>query len=211
MARKNNTTIVGEEPEEMTVFLVKFRGKSDTLQKGFDAISQAVATFGGTSSQQKVLRASSHPVAAAAANGTPAADESNENGEKELDETADVSVQRETTTGVKRKPPKFLGDFDLNGDGTKWMEYAAQKKPKKQYEQYLLAALWLTKYGGQEIFTPQHLFTCIRSAGWGNGHQDFTQPLRTLKRDKSFFDNPEGKWKLTTPGNEAAEAIAKRE
>jgi hypothetical protein len=72
--------------------------------------------------------------------------------------------------------------------------------------------LWLSKHGGQEIFTPGQIFTCLRSAGWGDGHLDFTQPLRSMKRDKSYFDNPDaGKWTLTRPGKDAAELIAARQ
>jgi hypothetical protein len=208
MARAKTPTVV-EDQEEMTVFLVKFKGKSETLQKGFNALSQAVLGVSGSLPQQTLANPNPQQTGAVHKNGAAAVEDLDD--EQELGEASESTPQREGSAQKKRYTPKFLDDFDLDGDGTEWMEYAAQKKPVNHYEKYLLAGLWLTKHGNQELFTPQHLFTCLRSAGWGDGHQDFTQPLRTMKRDKSYFDNPDGKWKLTRPGIEAAEVIVKRE
>ena len=48
MARDKKPASVSVEPaqEEMTVVVLRFKGGSHTLQKGFDAVNQAIAALG---------------------------------------------------------------------------------------------------------------------------------------------------------------------
>ena len=55
--------------EEMTVVVLKFKGGSQSLQKGFDAVSQAISALGpGTQSNHRVA-AQRPPAQIAAGNG----------------------------------------------------------------------------------------------------------------------------------------------
>src|SRR5690348_9741506 len=47
MARDKNKAFPGpEEQEEMTVVILRFKGGGETLRKGFDTVSQALAALG---------------------------------------------------------------------------------------------------------------------------------------------------------------------
>lgn len=48
MARENKKMQPSGEQEEMTVVILRFRGGSDSLQKGFETVSQALAALGPT-------------------------------------------------------------------------------------------------------------------------------------------------------------------
>jgi hypothetical protein len=46
MARDNKTGAPEPQQEEMTVVVLKFKGGSHSLQKGFDGVSQAINALG---------------------------------------------------------------------------------------------------------------------------------------------------------------------
>jgi hypothetical protein len=192
---KNKSMQRGDDAEEMTVVLLKFKGSGDTLQRGFDAVNQAIATLGGPPQV--------HRVTARVGNGRPALqvgedvsdDEPMVEGESE--EVEDAPVR--SANGVRKvRPPKFDTELNLKGDGTAWKDYAAQKGPTTQDEKYLVAASWLTKHGGHPTFKLPQIFSCFRTIGWEE-LGDFSQPMRKLKVKKSYFENPEPRtWKLTS-------------
>src|SRR5262245_11264287 len=197
--KSQNPTSV-EELEEMTVVVFKLKGRGETLRKGFDLASEAFGAVGGSSAQQKLLRTPLHQPRSAEKNGTPAIDVVED--QEELDEAeATTAPQREVSAPKKRSYPKFLDKLKLDGDGTKWKEYAAQKNPKTENEKYLVACAWITKHGGQPVFTRDYVFTCFQTMGW-TIQTDFTQPMRAMKLQKSYFADTgdRGKWKLTDHG-----------
>jgi hypothetical protein len=192
----------------MTVVVMHFKGAGETLRKGFDTVSQAIAALGQPAvPQRRLAPRGEQGVPEVGNNGN--SDLGDLDNEAALEQASESTSQPEGSDGPRRySTPKFLSAYDLDGDGVKWKDYAAKKSPKTDNEKYLVASLWLTKHGGQETFTVSHVFTCFRAMeNWGQ-QKDFTQPLRVMQRDKSYFDRPErGKWKLTQPGKDAAEAI----
>jgi hypothetical protein len=216
MARETrNKSTPAEDPqaqEEMTVVVLKFKGGSQSLQKGFDAVSQAIAMLGGA--QQNNYRVvSTRPAQLAATNGEIIDQE----GEQDVEEGEVVNGTPAETAPLPRprKPqaaPKytFLKEFSLTPAGVpSLVDYCTQRNPQTENDKFLVASAWISTHGGLEAFTGAHLFTAFRAMDWKT-QADMTQPLRTMKSKKSYYDNPGGgKWQLTPIGLKAAEAIGK--
>jgi hypothetical protein len=216
MARDKKPASVSAEPqqEEMTVVVLKFRGGSHSLQKGFDAVSQAIAALGApehntyrAAIQRKPAQLPSAQDAVIDADLDDVAEETES--EEMLQETAGLP-----SNGKPKKPlaPKhtFLSDFNLAPTGVPtWKDHAAQRNPQNETEKFLVASAWIQTDGGVDPFEGGHLFTCFRAMGW-NTQVDMIQPLRQLKSKKSYYENPiRGKWKLTGIGLEAAKAVGR--
>lgn len=208
MATKDkNRTSDRNEPEEMTVVILKFRGSGETLQKGFEAVNQAIGTLGGPTATrylpQQLRPAREVPASRADELNVVASNVTQDEGEG--DES--TVTPTEGNSRKQNRLPKFDSDLDLTGNGTPWKQYAAQKDASGTDAKYLTASAWLTKHAGLSIFKLPQVFTCFRAMQWET-QKDFSQPMRKLKAKSSFFDNPKrNEWKLTGIGLEAAEAI----
>jgi hypothetical protein len=103
-----------------------------------------------------------------------------------------------------------MNEFNLSPPGVPaWKDYAAQKNPQTENDKFLAASAWTQTHGGVDPFTGRHLFTCFRAMEWPT-QVDMTQPMRSMKSKKSYYENPSsGKWKLTTIGLETADKIGK--
>jgi len=215
MAREKKPVLGTAEPqqEEMTVVVLKFKGGSQSLQKGFDAVSQAINALGpGTQNNHRVVV--QRPPAQIAAGDGEVLDAEPEatadNGEEEIDDT-----QQDSGAPKPKKVPAnpkytFLNDFNLTPTGVPSLtEYCAQKNPQTVDDKFLVASAWIQTHGGVDPFTGGHLFTAFRAMEWKT-QVDMTQPLRVMKSKKSYYDNPGlGKWKLTAIGLTAAENVGK--
>jgi hypothetical protein len=214
MAREKKAFTGPEEQEEMTVVILRFKGGGDTLRKGFDTVSQALAALGPAVPAPTVQRLR-----------PPRAEvEVFRNGDKSTgnataDDPEDGSIEGENGNSADpRQPggprkyytPKFLADLKLSPEGqTPWKEYAATKNPGIETDRYLVAAGWLTEHGGNEKFRIDHVFTCFRAMDW-KMQKDPSQPIRQLKKNKSYFDSlARGLWKLTDIGLEYAKSLPK--
>jgi hypothetical protein len=203
--------------EEMTVVVLKFKGGSESLQKGFDAVSQAIAALGPAppnNHRAAIQRTPAHIAAPQNGSVIDADTEDVVEGAEEPEETAAVA---ETATNGKPKkawePKKytFLSEFDLAPAGQPSLkEYCTQKDPQTDNDKYLVASAWIMKHGGVDGFTDNHIFTCFRGMEWKT-QVDLTQPMRLMKSKKSYFENPtRGTWRLTAGiGMPAAEAVGK--
>jgi hypothetical protein len=216
MTRERKVVRGPDEPqqqEEMTVVVLKFKGGSQSLQKGFDAVSQAINALGpGTQNNHRVV-VHRPPAQIAAGNGDVLDVEPEataDNGEEEIDDPQ----QDDGAPKPKKVPatPKytFLNDFNLTPTGVPSLtEYCAQKNPQTVDDKFLVASAWIQTHGGVDPFTGGHLFTAFRAMEWKT-QVDMTQPLRVMKSKKSYYDNPGfGKWKLTAIGLTAAENVGK--
>ena len=214
MARKTgNTQVLPEEPqEEMTVVIFKLKGQSSTLQKGFDAINTAFASFGTVlPAAASVRRIASGTVTKDTGSAqVDEIDEASEVNSEDGGEIIDAPVKQTAVKPQKAAPrtkPKFLPDFDLNLSDKPWKEFASERSPKTDNDKYLLASLWITENAAVPEFTIAHVFTCFRAMQWPE-QSDFSQPMRLMKSKKSYFTSTETKkWKLTGPGTEAARAV----
>lgn len=209
---KNKLPPDREEQEEMMVVVLRIKGKSGTLQKGFDTVSQALSALGVQPvTQQRRLNSTQHgTLPAPGENGK--ADETSQVIDGEIEEVPEEDAPERESGGGTRKyaKPKYQDDLKLNPeDQIGWTDYAAQKNPIKDNQKYLVAAAWLTKHGGYPIFTVNQIFTCFRAMKWSE-QADFSQPIRYMKKESSYFENKglsKGQWKLTQVGLGDAEAI----
>jgi hypothetical protein len=214
MARKTGSpqALLEESQEEMTVVIFKLKGQSATLQKGFDAINTAFASFGVALPAVTPARRISTGAVVKDAGGAKVDEVDDTNGtDPEADgEIIDAPVKQTATRPQKAAPrskPKFLPDLDLNLSNKPWKEFATERAPKTDNDKYLLASLWITENAGVPEFTVPHIFTCFRAMQWPE-QADFSQPMRMMKSKKSYYTSTESKkWKLTGPGVEAARAI----
>ena len=198
--------------EEMTVVVVKFKGGPDSMQKGFDAVNNAIAALGPTQPVHQRVAVSPTPAQ------LPPAIPQNGNLFSEIEEPEVKGSDTEPEGGSAvlvaaskpRKPYTFMSDFNLTPDGVPSLkEYCAAKSVQSDNDKFLVASAWIQTHGGTDPFTGNHLFTVFRAMEWKT-QTDMTQPLRRLKSEKSYFENPVGgKWRLTGIGLEAAERIGK--
>jgi len=218
MARdsRNKTPDGPQSQEEMTVVVLKFKGGSHSLQKGFDVVSQAISALGSSpqTNQRAVVR--HQPAQIAAGNGEVLDAETGnlaDEGATELDDTQQQETGVETTRQKKAPAtPKyvFMNDFNLTPAGVPSLtEYCTQRNPQTESDRFLVASAWIMTHGGADPFTGGRLFTAFRAMEWKT-QVDMTQPLRSMKSKKSYYENPSpGKWKLTAIGLTAAENVAK--
>jgi hypothetical protein len=217
MTRERKTGVGSVEPqqEEMTVVVLKFKGGSNSLQKGFEAVSQAIAAL-GTSPQNNHRGAVPRQPVQLPPTQEVLVDPGDED-VPEADEPQEVSQEAvvATSNGKPKKPltskQSFLSDFDLAPNGVpSWKAYSAEKNPQSEQDKFIVASAWIQTHGGADPFTGNHLFTCFRAVDWKT-QVDMIQPLRALKAKKSYYENPDhGKWRLTGIGLEAAKAIVKQ-
>jgi len=216
MAREKRTVPLAYElaQEELTVVVVKFKGGPESMQKGFEAVNNAIASLGPAqpSNQRVALSPTSVQLPAAPSqNGRvlnaeivePEADAQHTSSEAQP-----MAVQ--PAAPRQRKAYTFMSDFNLAPDGVPSLkEYCADRNVQSDNDKFLVASAWIQTHGGTNPFTGRHLFTAFRAMEW-KPQADMTQPMRRLKSEKSYFENPSsGKWRLTGIGIEAADKIGK--
>jgi hypothetical protein len=215
MAREKKPAGGSAEPqqEEMTVVVLKFKGGSQSLQKGFDAVTQAIAALGNgahTAQRTVIQRA---PAQIAAGNGEVIDGDPVDTGDEQT--IVDDAQPPENDAPKPKKPPAapkytFMNEFNLTPAGVPSLtDYCAQKNPQTENDKFLVASAWIQTHGAVDPFTGGHLFTAFRAMEWKT-QVDMTQPLRFMKSKKSYYENPGfGKWKLTAIGLTAAENVGK--
>jgi hypothetical protein len=212
MPREKKSLAGSNEPqpqEEMTVVVMRFRGSGDTLQKGFDTVSQALAALGPPQPpvQQRVLV--QRPAAQLPA-GPDVIDA--EAREAEDDEFEPAAAEPAASNGRPKRvyePRKysFLPDFNVSPADMPFKQFIGDRPNLGEYEKYILASAWIMRHGSLDTFTPNHVFTCFRAMQWKQ-QVDFSQPMRQMKAKKSYFETPtKGTWRLTGIGLEEADHI----
>ena len=206
-----------QPPEEMTVVVFKFKGGSESMQKGFEAVNNAIASLGPAHAnhQRTIVQRTSPQVALPTEGNGKIIDTETEDPPEAPPPEEEAASPEPSDDGKPKKPlaPKqsFLSDFNLSPAGMPaWKDFAAEKAPQTENNKFLIASLWTQTHGGVDPFTGNHLFTCFRAMDWKT-QVDMTQPLRAMKSKKSYYDNPShGKWRLTGIGIEAANDIVKK-
>jgi hypothetical protein len=187
MAREKRAGRDSDEPqaqqEEMTVIVLKFKGGSQSLQKGFEAVSQALSALGeGSSNNHRVVKRQPQRLA------------SPEDKVIEVEDTATDDTAQETPlsgNGKVKKPQaspryKFINDFDLSPSGVPSLkDYCMEKDPQNENDKFLVASAWIQTHGGTDPFSGQHLFTCFRAMEWKT-QGDMTQPAAPCKTSPSL-------------------------
>jgi hypothetical protein len=216
MARERRSAPSAFEPlaqEEMTVVVVKFKGGAESMQKGFDAVNNAISSLGPAQpAQQRVVsRAPVQLPLMLSPNGDVIDDVIGEPDSDAQETAQEVRTQAGLVTAPKpRKSYTFMSEFNLAPDDVPSLkEYCADKNVQSENDKFLVASAWIQTHGSADPFTGRHLFTAFRAMEWKT-QADMTQSMRRLKSEKSYFENPSsGKWRLTGIGLEAAEKIGK--
>jgi hypothetical protein len=209
-----------QQQEEMTVVVFKFKGGAESMQKGFDAVNNAVAALGSPSHghPRVIMSRTSAQLPPAPPTGSPNSDVIDAEHEDVVEQPETVGIDEETAAPNNGGKPKkanapkyaFMNDLNLAPDNEPaWTDYAAEHNPQTVDDKFLVASAWLQTHGGCATFGGGHLFTCFRAMDWKT-QVDMTQPLRKLKSVKSWYENPQfGEWKLTGIGLTAAEKVGK--
>lgn len=84
----------------------------------------------------------------------------------------------------QRKPTaqKVL-ELDLTS-GISLDDFAARHSAKNDVERNLIILVWFKEHRPDEIVTSNHVYTCYRALKWPSGIEDFSWPLRSLKKDQ---------------------------
>jgi hypothetical protein len=218
MAKPKNPPYSPPQPpeDELTVTVFRFRGSSESMQKGFEAFGAALgAALGTAAPPQRQVNGNARKAQAALPVAHPDTLEPDSvdtvDEDDELEATADATTSATPKAKKARIPYTFMDDFNLAPEGkTSWQDYVkAHGSPEGVEERFMLASSWAQTHGGADPFTGGHLFTLFRAQKWPT-QADMTQPLRKMKSRKSYYDNPEfGKWKMTGIGLADAEKITK--
>jgi hypothetical protein len=214
MAKKPVVVPPPQQEDELTVTVFRFRGSSESMQKGFEAFGAALgAALGTVVPPARQVGGNGRKAQAQLAPST----ETPEDVEQENEEQQDESTAYETSAvpsppKAKKEPGKpkysFLDDFNLTPEGVpSLVEFCGPKNATTEQDRYLVVCLWLQTHGGADPFTGNDVFTCFRALEW-KPRLDVMQPVRELKSKKSWFASPGfGKWRLTQPGITAAQAV----
>jgi hypothetical protein len=133
--------------------------------------------------------------------------------EEFADDNAEVSPeavssrqQRETRP---RKPtvPKVL-EMDLTS-GVSFETFVAEHAtPKNDIERNLIILAWFKENRPDEAVTANHVYTCYRAIKWPSGIDDFSWPLRSLKKDQLVTSPARGQYAINHIGIARVEKMA---
>lgn len=107
--------------------------------------------------------------------------------EAEDDEVATPPAKAKAQRARKPTTPDVL-DLDLTSDRS-LESFANEHSPNSEPERNLVIAAWFKEHRDTATVTAAHIYTAYRALSWSVGFEDFSWPLRTLKRDK-FMSSP---------------------
>lgn len=115
------------------------------------------------------------------------------------DESAPVAA-KPTREARPRKPtvPKVL-DLDLTS-GVSFETFANDRSPKNDIERNLVVLAWFKENRPDEPVTANHVYTCYRAIKWPSGIDDFSWPLRALKKEQLVTNPARGQYVINHLG-----------
>lgn len=115
------------------------------------------------------------------------------------DEPAPVAA-KSTREARPRKPtvPKVL-DLDLTS-GVSFEAFANEHSPKNDTERNLVVLAWFKENRPDEPVTGNHVYTCYRAIKWPSGIDDFSWPLRALKKEQLVSSPARGQYVINHLG-----------
>jgi hypothetical protein len=131
-------------------------------------------------------RLSSQPAPRIESSGIAEAYPDLENGliDQTIEAPPEADAPRAPREAPTRKPtaPKVL-DLDMTS-GVSLESFAATHAPKNDIERNLVVLAWFKEHRKEEAVTANHVYTGYRALKWPSGIDDFSWPLRALKRDQ---------------------------
>ncbi|MES0099762.1 hypothetical protein [Mesorhizobium sp. M0019] len=126
-------------------------------------------------------------------------------GEDELVDPSDDAQMESATArpareGRPRKPtvPKVL-ELDLMSGGS-FEAFANEHTPKNDTERNLVVLAWFKEHRPDEAVTANHVYTCYRAIKWPSGIDDFSWPLRALKKEQLVTSPHRGQYAINHLG-----------
>ena len=197
-----------DEPEELTVVVMRFRGSGETIRRGFDTVSQALNAL---APPVQVLPPSrpARKLAPASSNSTEAMEPAEvEEGTYENADLVDAeeapATEEKKSVPRERKPPRIPelnNKLDLN-TATSLATYVKEKAPKTTSERFLVVAGWFKHHRNTDEISISDMFTCFHVMGWKDRPEDIGQHFRNLKSHQKWFGSGTGKgtYQLTITG-----------
>lgn len=107
-----------------------------------------------------------------------------------------------------RKPtvPKVLPDLDLKS-GVAFEAFANEHAPKNDVERNLVVLAWFHEHRPDEVVTARHVYTCYRAVKWPSGIEDFSWPLRALKKEQLVTSPDRGQYEINHLGIDRVEKM----
>ena len=134
---------------------------------------------------------------------------SDEDDQEEVADFEDADVEPASKPAAKRRPAKRkVVDLDLDSD-VSLASFAEKYPPKSDQERFLVALLWMKEHRPDlDAISADHLFTAFRRMEWPSGAKDFTQPLRTLKKDQFVDSESRGSYVINHVGEARVKKLA---
>jgi hypothetical protein len=151
-----------------------------------------------TITQQRLANQPAAPAPALIGNG---AGELVDEGPSELDEEpAAPEAPRPPREPRVRKPTvRKVLELDLK-TGVSLESFANQHPPKSELERNLVVAAWFKEQRNEDAITADHVYTCYRTMKWPAGIEDFSWPLRALKKEKLMSSAGRGQYAINHLG-----------
>lgn len=128
--------------------------------------------------------------------------------ESEIEDVQVAQPQSAPKSSKPRKPtvPKVL-ELDLTS-GVSFESYAAQHSPESEPDRNLVVAAWFKEHRGLDAITAGHVYTCYRQVKWSVGIEDFSWPLRGLKKDQLMSSAGRGEYAINHLGLDRVHKMA---
>jgi uncharacterized protein YjhX (UPF0386 family) len=120
-----------------------------------------------------------------------------------------VRAQASDTVRAPRKikPPEVM-ELDLTSEPA-FAQFAGEKKPSTHLTRFLTVAAWFKEHRQVDAVTMNHVYTCYRHMKWPSDLQDFSQPLRDLKRQQLVGSKERGHYAINHLGLQQVEDLGK--
>jgi len=115
-----------------------------------------------------------------------------------LEEVSAPSRAKEPKQPRKPTVPKVL-ELDLT-TGTSFESFANAHPPKNDTERNLVVLAWHKEHRPDEPVTANHVYTCYRAVKWPSGIDDFSWPLRALKKEQLVKSTGRGQYEINHLG-----------
>jgi hypothetical protein len=184
----------------LRVFLAEFEGDNASIQEGLRAISAAINK---TFQAPQVLRYMPPPTVGVVQNPPDVEDLSSAEEEGDL-----AGSQPRPQPRGKRKLPALsvVKDLDLHPDGQQsFRDLYAEKEPKTQFDQIVVAVYYLHRILERNGITPNHVYTCFKDVN-AKVPNDLPQIIRNCAAKNGWLDiTDSNNIKITQPGENAVD------
>jgi hypothetical protein len=107
------------------------------------------------------------------------------------------SPSRKTPVRKIRSPSVI--DVDVTSEPS-LASFAAKKNPSSESMKFLVVVAWFNQHRGIDAVGVDHVYTCYRALKWDCTMEDFSQPLRDLKRRQLLHKKGRGLYAINHLG-----------